>query len=162
MLSKRTLLELKEYIEEQLLPSTLMNDALYEEQEILEHKAPLELENYITTHAKPPFNEVLFQMIDQKGFTGIEVYKKAQIDRKHFSKIRSNPAYRIGKKTAVSLVLALKLTREEADQLLSSAGFSLSESDPFDLVIQFCLERKIYDLDEVNEALESVSVKNEL
>ncbi|WP_347552586.1 hypothetical protein ABFG93_09780 [Pseudalkalibacillus hwajinpoensis] len=76
--------------------------------------------------------------------------------------MRSNLSYHIGKKTAISLALSLKLIREEADHLLSSAGFSLSDSEPFDLVIQFCLERKIYDLDEVNEALESVGVKKYL
>ncbi|TKD68232.1 hypothetical protein [Pseudalkalibacillus hwajinpoensis] len=161
MLSNKTLLELKIYINNFLEPP-LMNSyesAPHFDQEQVEHTFEDELTTYITTHSKPPFRYELLQMIDHRGFTDIEIYKKAGIDRKHFSKIRSNPSYRIGKKPAIALALALQLDLEETDQLLSSAGFSLSESDPFDLVIQFCIDKKIYDLDDVNEALESVGVR---
>lgn len=101
----------------------------------------------------------LFSFIDKKGYTDAEVYKKACIDRRLFSKIRSNPNYRLGKNTADALAIALELTKKETEKLLSSAGFSLSENDTFDLVIQFCLEKKIYNIDHVNQALDYFSLK---
>ncbi|MBN8210168.1 hypothetical protein JI666_15560 [Bacillus sp. NTK071] len=161
MLSNKILLELKTYMNNHLEPP-LMNSyesAPNSDQEQVEHTFSEELTTYMTNHSKPPFRYELLQMIDQKGFTDIEIYKKAGIDRKHFSKIRSNPNYRIGKKPAIALALALQLDLEETDQLLNSAGFSLSDSDPFDLVIQFCLKNRIYDFDDVNEALDSVGVR---
>ena len=88
-----------------------------------------------------------------------EVYKKAGLDRRHFSKIRSNPNYHPGKNTVIALAIALELNKKETGRLLTVAGYSLSESDTFDLVIQFCLEKKIYDLDTINQALEYFSLK---
>jgi len=80
------------------------------------------------------------------------------IDRRHFSKIRS-ANYRIGKNTVISLVLALKLNKKEAEELLNAAGYSLSDSDTFDLIIQYFLEKKIYDILTVNQALDYFSLK---
>lgn len=137
----------------------IYESAPHSDWEQVENKFADELTEYITNRSKPPFRYELLEMIDQKGFNDIEIYKKAGIDRKHFSKIRSNPTYRIGKKTAIALALALQLNLEETNQLLGSAGFSLSESDPFDLVIHFCLDKKIFDLHDVNEALDSVGLR---
>ena len=109
-----------------------------------------ELEDFIKNKRKPTFNQILFSFIDQKGATDSDIYKRAGIDRRHFSKIRSNPDYRPGKNTAIALAIALELNKKETDRLLSAAGFSLSESDTFDLVIRFCLEKKIYDLHTIN------------
>ncbi|KNY28872.1 hypothetical protein [Pseudobacteroides cellulosolvens] len=117
------------------------------------------MEEYIKNNRKPTFNQVLFSFIDRKGTTDSDIYKKAGIDRRHFSKIRSNPDYRISKNTAVSLSLALELTKKDTDKLLSAAGYSLSDSDTFDLVIQFCMEKKMYDIHNVNEALVYFSLK---
>lgn len=124
--------------------------------------APLEnseLEEFISTNEQPSFRQELLGLIDEKGFTDPEVYKKAGIDRKHFSKIRSKPDYRVGRNTAIALALALELGIEEAEDLLASAGYSLSFSDTYDLVIRFCLEKEIRDLDYVNQALDSLSLK---
>jgi len=101
----------------------------------------------------------LFSFIDKKGVSDPDIYKKAGIDRRHFSKIRSNPDYRPGKNTVIALALALELNKKETDKLLSSAGYSLSDSDTFDLVIQFCVEKKIYDIHDVNQALDYFSLK---
>lgn len=99
----------------------------------------------------------MFNFIDKKGAIDTDVYKKAGIDRRHFSKIRSYPDYRIGKHAAIALALALELNEKETDKLLSAAGYSLSKNDTFDLVIQFCLEKKIYDIYIVNQALDYFS-----
>ncbi|WP_201715807.1 hypothetical protein [Rossellomorea arthrocnemi] len=101
----------------------------------------------------------MFQHIDDKGETDAAIYKKAGVDRKHFSKIRSISDYKPGKRTVIALCLSLELSEEETGDMLNVAGFSLSDSDRFDLVIRFCLEKKIYDIDDVNQALYSLKVK---
>ena len=80
-------------------------------------------------------------------------YKRAGIDRRHFSKIRCDRYYQPKKPTAIALCLALELNLEETMELLGMAGYSLSSSDTGDLVVKFCIERGIYDLIEVNTAL---------
>jgi len=99
------------------------------------------------------FVQQLFLLIDKTGKKDSEIYKKAGIDRRLFSKIRSDKTYIPSKKTVISLCLALELEREEADSLLSVAGYSLSQSSVFDLVIAFCIERKIFDILAVDEIL---------
>ncbi|PFA67095.1 hypothetical protein CN378_12015 [Bacillus sp. AFS015802] len=118
-----------------------------------------ELDEFIEMHKSPSFSEKLFQHIDGKGETDASIYKKAGVDRKHFSKIRSIPDYKPSKRTVVALCLSLELSEKDTEDLLSAAGFSLSDSDRFDLVIQFCLEKKIYDIDDVNQALNSLNLK---
>ncbi len=118
-----------------------------------------ELESFIKSKRKLTFHQVLFGLIDEKGANDSDIYKKAGIDRRHFSKIRSNRDYRPRKNTVVALALALRLNKKGAYELLRSAGYSLSDSDTFDLVIQFCLEKSIYDIHDVNMALDFFSLK---
>lgn len=118
-----------------------------------------EIDGYIKKNIKPSFSEVLFEYIDAKGVSDSDIYKKACIDRRHFSKIRSNPYYRVSKNTAICLALALELDKEDANRLLNSAGYSLSYNDKFDLIIQFCIEKKIYDIFYINEILYYFSLK---
>ncbi len=118
-----------------------------------------EIEDFIKETRKPPFRQVLFSMIDKKGVNDTDIYKRAGMDRRHFSKIRSNPDYHIGKNTVIALALALKLSPEETDTLLHAAGYSLSMSDTFDLVIKFCVEKRIYDAYTINQALDHFSQK---
>jgi hypothetical protein len=118
-----------------------------------------DLEDFIRTKRKPSFSQVLLDFIDSKGASDVDVYKKAGLDRRHFSKIRSDPAYRPRKTTAVALALALELDEKETDTLLSAAGYSLSESDTFDLIIQYCVINKIYAIEDVNQALDYFSLK---
>jgi hypothetical protein len=123
-------------------------------------KAPHpELDQYVIDKRKPTFNQILFGFIEQKSLDDVELYKKAGLDRRHFSKIRTNPDYRPRKNTVIALAMALELDKRETDHLLTASGYSLSESDTFDLVIQFCLEQKIYDLDTINQALNYFRLK---
>ncbi len=110
-------------------------------------------EEYIRQNREIYFAEQLFVFIDRTGQKDSDVYKKALIDRRLFSKIRSNKKYIPSKRTVIALCLALNLSREDADRLLSSAGYSLSRADDFDLVIAFCIEKKIFDFFDINEAL---------
>jgi hypothetical protein len=104
------------------------------------------------------FRDLLFKFIDDKNQDDAEVYKKALLDRRLFSKIRSNQDYHPNKKTVIALLLALRLELEQSLQLLKAAGYSLSESSVFDLVIVYCVTHKLYDLDKVNEILEEMKI----
>jgi len=161
MLDKKLLIELQKYVERhlKLVNFALCESPIYEESDVCKSIQPNELENFIKNTRKPTFNQVLFSFIGKKGTSDSEVYKRAGIDRRHFSKIRSNPDYRPGKNSAIALAIALELNKKETDKLLSSAGYSLSDSDTFDLVIQFCLEKRIYDIHSVNQALDYFSLK---
>lgn len=99
------------------------------------------------------FTESLLSIIDAKGLDDVSVYKKANIDRKLFSKIRSNPAYQVSKPTAIALALALELNLDETQDLLMRAGYALSPSQPFDLIVQFFIESGNYNLFEINQTL---------
>ena len=101
-------------------------------------------------HMDKKFQEYLFMLIDRKGLTDPEVYKKANIDRKHFSKIRSNPDYMPSKRTALALALALELSLDETKDLLARAGLALSPSILFDIIIEYCIKSKNYDIYDIN------------
>jgi hypothetical protein len=104
------------------------------------------------------FRDLLFKFIDDNNQVDAEVYKKALLDRRLFSKIRSNQDYHPNKKTVIALLLALRLELEQSLQLLKAAGYSLSESSVFDLVIVYCVTHRIFDLDKVNEILEEMQL----
>lgn len=112
-----------------------------------------EVDAYLRYNRDLSFNERLFLLIDRTGKKDSDIYKKAHIDRRLFSKIRSNKKYIPCKKTVIALCLALKLDREEADALLSSAGYSLSRAEDYDLAIAFCIDKKAFDFFEVNEVM---------
>ncbi len=99
------------------------------------------------------FSKRLLRLIREKGLEETDVYKKAFLDRKLFSKIRRNPDYSPKKQTAVALALAMRLNRDETVDLLNSAGLALSRSSKFDLIVLYCLENGIYDLFEINALL---------
>lgn len=113
-----------------------------------------DVEAYLRYNRNLSFNERLFLLIDRTKQKDSEIYKKALIDRRLFSKIRSNKKYNPSKKTVLALCLALELNKEEADLLLASAGYSLSKANDYDLIITFCIEKKVFDFLEINELLD--------
>jgi len=107
----------------------------------------------ILVHVEEDFRERLFRLIDESGMTDTQVYKKANLDRKLFSKIRCNAEYHPKKDTAVALALALELSLDDTKDLLSRAGFALSPSSKSDLIVQYFIENQVYDINVINMAL---------
>jgi len=99
------------------------------------------------------FTETLLKRIDKTGKKDAEIYKKANISKQHFSKIRNNPHYQPTKPTAIALALALELSLEETRDLIGRAGFALTNSSKFDLIVQYFIENKNYNIVEINMAL---------
>lgn len=175
MINKRMIATLEKYIEDHQVQFTQVSMTSYKKakKRSLEPTAPkmaketppidcfeiaapaaIELDDYIMTNKKPPFQTVLFQYIDKTQLSDAEVYNKAFIDRRLFSKIRSNIDYHPNKTTIISLGLALSLALDDMEYLLNSAGYSLNKTSTFDLIIHFCLEQTIYSIIDVNQLLD--------
>lgn len=139
-----------------------MNDTLYQDIEIyiLEHQyeafecmmlaSPIE---DILEEQEETFSEMVIRIIDESHLKDADVYKKANIDRKLYSKIRSNKDYNPSKQTAIALGIALQLPLDVFDDLLEKAGFTLSHSNKRDLIVEYFITNGNYDLSIINEAL---------
>lgn len=105
------------------------------------------------------FQSKLLKWIDERNLKDSDVYNKVNIDRRLFSKIRSNKDYHPSKETIILLGLSLELSEQEIEELLESASYSLPMNNEYDLIIRFCFKKKIYDLFQINEFLEDHNCK---
>ena len=99
------------------------------------------------------FSETLLKLIDKSGEKDSVIYKRANVDRRLFSKIRSNPDYRPSKATAMAFAIALELNLDETNDLIGRAGYVLSHSSKADLAVECFIEHQIYNIDRINEVL---------
>ena len=126
----------------------------------LQEKRSSNLDDFINnTQDTNKFQKLLFNHIDSKELKDSDVYNKVHIDRRLFSKIRSDSNYHPSKDTVILLGLALELNEKEIEELLNSASYSLPKNNVYDLIIRFCFIEKIYSLKEVNALLDSYDCK---
>ena len=109
--------------------------------------------DHLIKHHDSSFSDQLFKYIDDKKMNEVEVYKRANISKAVFSKIRSNSNYTPSKSTAFAFCIALRLNKKEADNLLNKAGYSFSHSSTQDIIVEYLIKKKNYDLFELNAVL---------
>ena len=120
----------------------------------------LNIKDFLDKHEEDiNFQTMLFKLIDDRNLKDSDVYNKVHIDRRLFSKIRSDENYHPSKETIILLALALELTENELDSLLDSASYSLPKNNKYDLIIRFCFINKILKLTDVNELLYEYNCK---
>ena len=118
------------------------------------------LDSYIDkTRDDNKFQSLLFKLIDDRGLKDSDVYNKVHLDRRLFSKIRSEEGYHPSRETVILLGLALELNESEIETLLESASYSLPKNNYYDLIIRFCFVKGVYKINEVNELLDEYSCK---
>lgn len=123
-----------------------------EDKELTPTVAPRKLED-LMKEIDETFSEALIRLIDQKGLKDPEVYKKANIDRKFFNKIKNNKNYKPSKSTCVAFAIALELNLDETRDLIGKAGYALTHSSKFDIIIEFFILQRNYNMFEINEVL---------
>lgn len=114
--------------------------------------ASMSLQNALR-HVTDTFSQSVLKWIDRKGLKDVDVYKKANLDRKLFSKLRGNKGYTPSKQTAIALAIALELNTDETNDLLARAGYALSPCSRFDLIVSYFIKKGNYNIFEINQAL---------
>ena len=137
------------------LDITLLLEKEYMEENILYQAVTLPMEADLMSDMEPTFSQTLFKIIKEKGISETDCYKNANLDRRLFSKIRSNDDYQPRKNTVFALCIGLKLNLEEAEELLDKAGYSISHSIKLDTIMEYLIKQKVYDIMTVNEILDS-------
>jgi O-acetyl-ADP-ribose deacetylase (regulator of RNase III) len=99
------------------------------------------------------FAQTLIRKIDERNITDAECYKRANVDRRLFNKIKNNPDYKPGKQTVLAFAIALELSLDETKDLLMKAGFALSRASRADIVVEYCIMNRIFDIVEINQVL---------
>jgi hypothetical protein len=128
------------------------NEPIFEEMLAPSIGAPVPLDDLVG-NLDEPFSQLLLRLIDAKEMSDVAVYKRANLDRKLFSKIRSNKGYMPSKRTAIALAVALELSLDETDDLLKRAGYTLSHAVKFDVIVEYFIINGKYDVFEINEVL---------
>ena len=126
----------------------------------LSKKESSNIKDFIDKHEQyNDFQTMLFKLIDDRSLKDSDVYNKVHIDRRLFSKIRSDKNYHPSKETIILLAVSLELTENELDELLDSASYSLPKNNKYDLIIRFCFINKIFKLSDINELLYDYNCK---
>ena len=133
-------------------------DSVSVKQETVHAKPALTIEEILSRQGES-FSDALLRFIDESGMKDAECYKKANISKQHFSKIRSNVHYQPTKQTVLAFAIVLKLTLDETKELLEKAGLALSSTNKTDLIVEYFISNKKYDLTEINEVLDKYDQK---
>lgn len=163
-LSKRLFNSISTYIDDNYVSSHLIASQNAEEErrwsldqiEVTNSTMPAPAKadlKHAVNHVGETFTEMLLRLIDEKGYADPDIYQRANIDRRLFSKIRSNLHYKPSKNTALALAIALKLNLDQTADLLVRAGYALSPANRFDLIVQYFIKNDNYNIYEINKAL---------